>query len=113
MTDKADTSSSFSLSSSLSPSSPSLSSSSPSPSSGPSLLSSFRYRTVFEKGRPMHGEFDSFYIKHPPMELSKRAKIFNPFDALKGFSEAISSKEAETVADTDTDPDAAPGGEDY
>ena len=47
------------------------------------------------------------------MELSKRAKIFSPFDALKGFSEAISSKEAETVADTDTDPDAAPGGEDY
>ena len=53
---------------------------------------SFRYRTVFEKGRPMHGEFDSFYIKHPPMELSKRAKIFSPFDALKGFSESVAAK---------------------
>ncbi len=32
---------------------------------------------------------DSFYVKHPPMELSRRAKIFSPFDALKGFDEEL------------------------
>ena len=48
-------------------------------------LSSFRYREVYEKGKPVHEKNDSFSVKHPPMELSRRAKIFSPFDALKGF----------------------------
>lgn len=48
--------------------------------------SSFRYQSVYEKGRPLHKPTDSFSLKHPSMDLSRRAKIFNPFDALKGFS---------------------------
>ena len=62
----------------------------------------FRYRTVYEKGKPVHGKLDLFSIKHPPMELSRRAKIFSPFDALKGFDEAIARKEAESNKGTDT-----------
>ncbi len=64
-----------------------------------SLPSSFKYGTVYEKGKPIHDKLDTFSIKHPPMELSRRAKIFSPFDALKGFSDAISSKEAESIAE--------------
>ncbi len=63
-----------------------------------SLPSSFKYRAVYEKGKPVHDRFDSFSIKHPPMELSRRAKIFSPFYALKGFSDAISMQEAESIA---------------
>jgi hypothetical protein len=74
----------------------------------------FRYSTVYEKGKPVHGKFDIFSIKHPPMELSRRAKIFSPFDALKGFGEAIASKEAESVkaadmSGTPADDDQYPG----
>ena len=61
----------------------------------------YRYRAVYEKGKPVHGKLDLFSIKHPPMELSRRAKIFSPFDALKGFSEAIASKEAESFKTAD------------
>ncbi len=50
---------------------------------------SFRYRATAKKGRPLHEKTDSFYAKHPPMELSRRAKIFSPFDALKGFSDEL------------------------
>ncbi len=53
----------------------------------------FRYRKAYEKGKPVHEKYDSFYIKHPPMPLSKRAKIFSPFDALKGFSDELSKAE--------------------
>ena len=60
-----------------------------------SSLSSFRYRKVLEKGKPIHNKGDNFYIKHPPMDLSRRAKIFSPFDALKGYDEAIAAKVAE------------------
>ena len=60
--------------------------------------SSFRYRNVYEKGKPTHDRLDSFSVKHPPMDLSRRAKIFSPFDALKGFNEAIISKEQESLA---------------
>ncbi|MBP5249790.1 MAG: hypothetical protein J6Z46_07285 [Lachnospiraceae bacterium] len=52
-----------------------------------------RYRAVYEKGKPVHKKTDDFYIKHPPMDLSKRAKIFSPFDALRGFGDALASKE--------------------
>lgn len=53
----------------------------------------FRYRDVFLKGKPQHDLYDTFRIRHPKMANGRRAKIFSPFDALKGFSEAISSKE--------------------
>ena len=60
-------------------------------------LSSFRYREVYEKGKPVHEKNDSFSMKHPPMELSRRAKIFSPFDALKGFSDELAKAEQETA----------------
>ena len=53
----------------------------------------FRYREVFLKGRPQHDRYDSFRIRHPSMDRGHRAKIFSPFDALKGFDEAIESEE--------------------
>ncbi len=53
----------------------------------------FKYRAVFLAGRPRHQAFDSFDLKHPRMDLRRRAKIFSPFDALKGFSDAVAEKE--------------------
>lgn len=53
----------------------------------------FKYIEVIRKGKPEHQQYDSFYLKHPPMDLSRRAKIFAPFDALKGFNDAVASKE--------------------
>ena len=59
----------------------------------------FPYAEIFRRGRPKHGKpgdfstYDAFYIRHPPMETSRRAKIFAPFDALKGFSAAVAAKE--------------------
>ena len=60
-------------------------------------LSSFRYREVYEKGKPVHEKNDSFSVKHPPMELSRRAKIFSPFDALKGFGDELAKAEKENT----------------
>ena len=48
-----------------------------------------KYKIVYEKGKPAHAPFDDFSIKHPPMDLTRRAKIFSPFDALKGFNDEI------------------------
>ena len=59
------------------------------------IPSSFRYRNVLEKGKPVHDKYDSFSIKHPAMDLSRRAKIFSPFDALKGFGDELSKVQAE------------------
>ena len=53
----------------------------------------FRYREVFLKGKPRHDKYDPFRIRHPRMNGGHRAKIFAPFDALKGFNEAVSAKE--------------------
>ncbi len=47
---------------------------------------SFPYLQVLMQGKPQHGED---YLKHPPMDLIHRAKIFAPFDALQGYSEKI------------------------
>lgn len=55
----------------------------------------FRYEHVLRLGKPAHGKYDCFSIRHPSMPLEKRAKIFSPFDALKGFSDAISATEEE------------------
>ncbi len=49
----------------------------------------FRYREVYLKGRPQHAVPDAFSIKHPKMDVLRRAKIFAPFDALKGFDDAL------------------------
>ena len=53
----------------------------------------FRYSETLRSGKPDHKKFDDFYRKHPFMDVSKRAKIFAPFSALKGFDKAISDKE--------------------
>lgn len=52
----------------------------------------FRYLDVYQKGKPQHDRYDPFQIRHPQMPNSRRAKIFSPFDALKGFNEAVSAK---------------------
>ena len=47
---------------------------------------SFPYLQVLMQGRPRH---DKDSLKHPPMDLVHRAKIFAPFDALAGYSKKI------------------------
>ena len=54
-----------------------------------SMPAGFRYRETFLKGRPRHDRFDAFRIRHPSMDVGKRAKLFAPFDALRGFDFAI------------------------
>lgn len=53
----------------------------------------FRYMDVYMKGKPRHTGTDPFCGRHPGMELGRRAKIFAPFDALRGFGEAVASKD--------------------
>lgn len=57
-----------------------------------SVPEGFRYRAVLLRGKPQHRRYDEFEAKHPKMPCSKRAKIFAPYDALKGFSEAVAAK---------------------
>jgi len=52
----------------------------------------FKYKDILLKGRPVHDRYDPFRIEHPPMPASRWAKIYAPFDALRGFNEAIQSK---------------------
>ena len=54
----------------------------------------FKYKRVYLRGRPRHEKYDAFWRKHPPMDPAHWAKIFAPFDALDGFDEAVSAKEA-------------------
>ncbi len=67
----------------------------------------FPHAEVFLHGRPKHGNpgeystYDAFYIKHPPMKATHRAKIFAPFDALKGFGAAVAAKEVLYVEKTE------------
>lgn len=56
----------------------------------------FPYRDVLAKGRPRHDRLDPFRIRHPQMDPGRRAKLFAPFDALRGFSEAIRKAEKDT-----------------
>ena len=49
----------------------------------------FKYMDVYRHGKPQHDRFDSFRLRHPAMPLEQRAKIFAPFDALRGFDFAI------------------------
>ena len=53
----------------------------------------FKYKDIYLMGRPVHDKQSSFYAKHPPMPPGRWAKIFAPFDALKGFDERISEAE--------------------
>ena len=53
----------------------------------------FRYQQAFDRGRPRHRDGDAFSQRHPAMDLGRRAKIFAPFDALRGFSAAIIARE--------------------
>ena len=62
-------------------------------SEGLSIPDGFPYREVLLRGKPQHERFDDFGVKHPKMSCRKRAKIFSPFDALKGFNEAVSAKD--------------------
>ena len=51
----------------------------------------FRYKAIFEQGKPSPSK------KHPLMERGHRAKIFAPFAALRGFDQAILSKDVQYV----------------
>lgn len=51
------------------------------------------YASIVKEPRPQH-QWDEFAIRHPKMSRSGRAKIFMPYDALKGFKEAVREKEA-------------------
>ena len=55
----------------------------------------FQYAELAKAGRPKHEKFDEFWLRHPPMDLNRRAKIFAPFDALKGYKELIKASEEE------------------
>ncbi len=57
------------------------------------IPNNFRYADTVAKGKPAHEKFDAFYSKHPFMSIAQRAKIFSPFDALRGFNEAVTAKE--------------------
>lgn len=64
----------------------------------------FRYRNVLLRGRPRHGKYDAFSIRHPSMDPGRRAKIFAPFDALRGFNAALIAKQAEVMGtETETE----------
>ena len=51
-----------------------------------------QYRIALALGRPKHEHTGDFSLRHPPMQLEQRAKIFSPFSALKGFEERIDEK---------------------
>ncbi|MBR2531535.1 MAG: hypothetical protein IKE56_02570 [Lachnospiraceae bacterium] len=58
-----------------------------------SMPADFLYRDVFLKGKPRHDCLDGFRARHPKMDVGRRAKIFAPFDALRGFSAAVIAKD--------------------
>ena len=62
------------------------------------LPQNFRYRETYLQGRPQHQKADPFRVRHPLMDIGRRAKIFAPFDALRGFSAAILAQEAQQEA---------------
>ncbi len=57
------------------------------------LPDNFPYLKTLLHGRPQHDKLSRFGIKHPKMSCQRRAKIFAPFDALRGFSERVADKE--------------------
>jgi len=67
----------------------------------------FKYMDILLKGRPTHDKRSEFYAKHPPMPASRWAKIFAPFDALRGFNECIVEQEIVRSEHRELDEDAA------
>ena len=57
------------------------------------MPANFQYRALFLHGRPHHQKYDAFWRKHPPMNITHRAKIFSAFDALAGFDDCVAGKE--------------------
>ena len=60
----------------------------------------FKYRDTFLQGRPCHTVPDPFRIRHPVMDIGRRAKIFAPFDALRGFQDALRAVDREMEEDS-------------
>ena len=60
-----------------------------------------KYRSAFRQERPKHTDDAEFAFRHPRMNLDRRAKIFSPFAALKGFEEEIDSKLEEYALGTE------------
>ena len=54
---------------------------------------SFSHRAALLHGRPRHEKYDDFWLRHPPMDRGRHAKLFSAFDALRGFDACILSKE--------------------
>ena len=65
---------------------------------GMDMPPAFRYRELLLRGRPRHDRLDAFRIRHPQMDIGRRAKIFAPFDALQGFDEAIEKTAARAAS---------------
>ncbi len=61
------------------------------------LTAAVKYRRAYYSSRPMHGRTDDFSLRHPPMPIGQRAKIFAPFAALQGYEEAVEAKERRYV----------------
>lgn len=53
----------------------------------------FRYKETFLRGKPFHDPYDPFRCRHPSMDVRRRAKLFAPFDALRGFRDGIHTEE--------------------
>ena len=49
------------------------------------------YADLADASRPVHAH-DAFSLRHPAMPAEKRAKLFQPYDALDGYSDAIRRK---------------------
>lgn len=63
----------------------------------------FRYAELAKAGRPQHRKFDEFWCRHPPMDPGKRAKIFAPFAALRGFDEEIRSSQCKVALEQENE----------
>lgn len=50
------------------------------------------YEQLSRQGPPQH-HGDYFSLRHPRMSAARRAKIFAPFAALRGFEEEVKSRE--------------------
>lgn len=62
------------------------------------------YDRLMDLQRPHHAD-DSFSRRHPKMARLNRAKLFAPFAALRGFDEAVRSKERPYVPRHILDPE--------
>ncbi len=68
------------------------------------LPAEFKYLEVLKNGKRQH-HGDCFSACHPQMDYAKRAKIFAPFSALKGFEEEVGSKEVRHEKKREVDAD--------